>query len=139
MALSIYGRRRQRREDGGVTEFGFDTWWLTMETAILKHTADLVRENRGVRYIMRPDFLLNFLTLAPRAAEARETFSKVLPSLIGFRLSRRMDETMFHRLMRKVEEADDVDESRRAAMIATLSDELKSDFDKQYLSSLRAP
>ena len=53
-------------ETSRVTEFGWGTWWLTGETAIVKLTRDIVRQNKG-RYIMRPGFLLNFLTLAPSA------------------------------------------------------------------------
>jgi hypothetical protein len=96
MALAIYARRRQRRETSSVSKFGFETWWLTSESAILRHTKELVSSHRGARYMVRPDFLLNFLTLAPSAREARQTLGHVFPSVLGIRLSRRMKESAFH-------------------------------------------
>jgi hypothetical protein len=135
LALAVYGRRQARREEAKISEFGFETWWLTNETAILKHTGELVKENRDARYMMRPDFLLNFLTLAPSARQARAAFANVFPSLLGIKLARRMDEGAFHKIMQRVAEAESLDDARRAAKIASLSDRLKSDFRKQYATT----
>jgi hypothetical protein len=132
MALAVYGRRRSRREQSRVTEFGYETWWLTAEARILRHTRSLVREHRGAPYIMRADFLLNFMTLAPSAQDTKVTLGHVFPSLLGIRLSRRMNEDAFHGIMAKVRAAEEMDEARRAAAVAHLVDQLKSNFDKQY-------
>lgn len=137
MALAIYARRRQRREESSVSEFGYDTWWLTSESAILRHTKDIVRLHRGARYMMRPDFLLNFLTLAPSSIEARETLSHVFPSVLGIRLSRRMKETTYHGILGKVKEAAGFEDARRAAAIADATNRLKGDFWKQYRVQLQ--
>lgn len=132
MALSIYARRRQRKEDRSVSEFGYETWWLTGESTILRHTAELVREHRGARYMMRPDFLLNFLTLAPNSREAQKTLGHVFPSVLGIRLSRRMKESTYHGILSKVKEAAGFEDARRASAIADASNRLKGDFWKQY-------
>lgn len=132
MALAIYARRRQRREKSSVKEFGYETWWLTGESAILRYTRDLVRENHGARYIMRPDFLMNFLTLAPNVEEARRTLGHVFPSVLGIRLSRRMKEETFKQVMGRVKEASEFEDARRAAAIAEASDRLKGEFWRQY-------
>jgi hypothetical protein len=137
MALTVYGRRARRREDSKVSEFGYETWWLTSEAAILKHTADLVKSHRGIRYMMRPDFLLNFLTLSPTATDARRTLGHIFPSMLGIRLSRRMNEDAFHAIMGKVAEAQQFEDARRAAAIAGLSDKLKGNFNKQYATQFR--
>ncbi|MEU0508139.1 hypothetical protein [Amycolatopsis sp. NPDC006125] len=131
MALAVYGRRNKRRESSTVSEFGYQTWWLTGETSILKHTRPLVREH-GSRYVMRPDFLLNFFTLAPKAADARSAFSAVFPTSLGVRLGRRIDSGTFHKIMEKVGAAEDMDEARRTAAIARICDQLKSDFNREY-------
>ncbi|QGF22613.1 hypothetical protein [Raineyella fluvialis] len=99
LASAVYGRRVKRREDASATEFGLSTWWLTGETSILRHTRDLVRKHNA-QYMMRPDFLLNFLTLAPKAADVRTTFKNVFPGLLGVSLGRRMDVDAFHEVMR---------------------------------------
>lgn len=132
MALAVYGRRSRRREESRVTEFGYETWWLTTETRILQHTRRLVRDHRGAPYIMRADFLLNFMTLAPSVQDARATLGHVFPSLLGIRLSRRMNEDAFHAIMAKVRTAEDWDDARRTAAIAGLVDQLKADFRKRY-------
>lgn len=131
LALAVYGHRKRRKETSSVSEFGYATWWLTSETKILKHTREVVREHRA-RYVMRPDFLLNFLTLAPSAATARKTFASVFPSLLGIKLARRMNVDTFDDIMDSVAEAADLDDARRAAEIAKSLDKLKSDFTRQY-------
>ncbi|MFJ2209031.1 hypothetical protein P8A21_20535 [Streptomyces poriferorum] len=131
LALAVYGHRKRRKETSSVSEFGYATWWLTSETKILKHTREVVKEHRA-RYVMRPDFLLNFLTLAPSAATARKTFASVFPSLLGIKLARRMNVDTFDDIMDSVAEAADLDEARRAAVIAKSLDKLKSDFTRQY-------
>ncbi|WP_431965698.1 hypothetical protein [Actinacidiphila sp. bgisy160] len=131
LALAVYGHRAAKKETSSVSEFGYATWWLTSETAILKYTRGIVREHRA-RYVMRPDFLLNFLTLAPSAADARQTFKSVFPSLLGIKLARRMKLETFNQIMDSVAEAVNLDEARRSAEIAKSLDKLKSDFARQY-------
>ena len=65
-------------------------------------------------------------------ADAVETMRHVFPSLLGVSLSRRMRGDTFHEILGKVREAEDMDEARRSAAIATLVDKLKSSFSKQY-------
>lgn len=89
LALSVYGHRNRERERAADREFGYRTWWLTNESAILKHTHDLA-EGHGARYILRPDFLLNFLTLAPAASESRQAFANVFPTLLGMTLGKQI-------------------------------------------------
>ncbi|MFC7592474.1 hypothetical protein ACFQYP_58705 [Nonomuraea antimicrobica] len=132
MALAIYGNRKKRRETSRVSEFGYSTWWLTAETAILKYTRDIVSSN-GARYVMRPDFLLNFLTLAPTASQARQAFASVFPSLLGIKLARRMHADAFNKIMDTVAEAVDLDDARKTVVISRAIDKLKSDFARQYI------
>jgi len=136
--LAVYGKRRRGRETSSTSEFGYRTWWLTGETRILRHTMDIVRENNNARYIMRPDFLLNFLTLAPAASQARAAFASVFPSLLGMTLSRRMPEKPFKQILSKVAEAELMDDARRSAAMSKYADQLKGDFEKQYMSATDA-
>jgi hypothetical protein len=81
---------------------------------------------------MRPDFLLNFLTLAPSAEQARKTFSAVFPSMLGITLAKRMSDDTFKEIMDQVRDAAELSDGRRLAAIATLSDRLKGELYKQY-------
>jgi hypothetical protein len=132
LALAVYGKRRQRGETSRVTEFGWGTWWLTGETRILRLTWDIVEKN-SARYIMRPEFLLNFLGMAPSAEKARKAFSSVFPSMLGIQLARRMPIDAFNKIIDKAAEAEGLDDARRTVEIAKLTNKLKSDLSNQYL------
>ncbi|MEM6275073.1 MAG: hypothetical protein AAF735_07525 [Myxococcota bacterium] len=132
MALSVYAHRRHAGETATVSEFGYRTWWLTGETSILKYTRETVRQH-GSRYMMRPEFLLNFISMAPSMVKVRTAYRRVFPSVLGVRLASRVREDVFRGMMKKVQEAADVEDGRMAAMISEYSDRLKSDFDKRYV------
>jgi hypothetical protein len=125
LALSVYGRRKKRREHSKISEYGYRTWWLTGESVILEFTKDLVDKN-GSRYIMNPDFLVKFLTLAPSVSEVRKSYRNIFPSLLGLRLARRVDEAELNNVISKVKEADELDEGSRTSKISILSDNLKT-------------
>jgi hypothetical protein len=131
LALAVYGRRQRRKETSRVTEFGWGTWWLTGETSILKLTREIVNRHGG-RYIMRPEFLLNYLTLAPSAHDARRDFADIFPSMLGIQLSKRMTPAAFNEFMDRIREAEGLEEGRRVVEMSKLTNQLKSDFNRQY-------
>lgn len=134
LAHAVYERRRLQKEAASTNEFGFSTWWLTGETSILRYTSTLVGANRNARYVMRPEFLLNFVTLAPSAETSRRAFASIFPTLLGIRLAKRLDVKAFHAVMEKVEDASKMDDDRRSAAIAGIVDRLKGNFTRDYLS-----
>lgn len=89
LALAVYGRRKQRKEHSGQNQYGYRTWWLTGESRILEYTRELMKAE-GSRFIMRPDFIVRFLAIAPSAAEIRHSYATIFPSLLGIRLARRV-------------------------------------------------
>lgn len=135
LATAVYAMRVRSKEDASASEFGYRTWWLTGERGVVQKSRDLIRKS-GAGYAMRPEFLLNFMALAPNLAEIRETYRAVFPTLMGIRLARRMDEKVFHKLLDRVKDAADLEPGRRQAAISELSDQLKADFRKRYAVSL---
>lgn len=133
--LAVYGHRHRNNESSSTTDFGYQTWWLTNETRILDHLHQLIVSQGGLKFIMRPDFLLNFLTLAPAAATVRKTYSSVFPTLLGITLSRRLPAEEYDKLLSKTLELSQLSESRKSAEIANLVDKLKGDQLKKYVSS----
>jgi hypothetical protein len=131
LALAVYAKRRRGGELGGGNPYGYGTWWLTKEFRIRAETAELVRAE-GARFLMIPEFLLNFIALAPTTAEVSRTFAGVFPTRLGIRLSNRMREDVFKDAMAKAREAGEVNEARLHARLAELSDELKGDRFKRY-------
>lgn len=139
LACAVYGNRLKRNESGTDIEFGYRTWWLTNEARILRSSRELVSKYDGARYMMRPDFLLNFLAFAPQATEVRQSFANIFPSTLGVQMSRRMDERTFHDIMRQIKEAEQYDDGRRMAIMAGCADKLKSDFERRYAFELDEP
>lgn len=125
MVLSVYGKRRSLGEEKRANPYGYRTWWVTQETTVRRVTRDLVRE-RGSDYMMRPEFLADFLALAPKAGDIRGAYSAIFPTLLGIRLSNRVREEAFHDLMRRVRDVVAVDEARARVMMSQYSDRLKS-------------
>jgi hypothetical protein len=136
LALCVYARRRRSDELGGGNPYGFTTWWLTKESRIRAETAELVREE-GARFIMVPEFLLNFIALAPSAADVRNAFANVFPTRLGIRLSNRMREEVFKDTLLKAKDAAKASPERLAAKLADLSDQLKGDRFRKYETSFR--
>jgi hypothetical protein len=58
-----------------------------------------------------------------------------MPSLLGIQLSNRMREDIFHDVMGRMADANQVDDSRAEVMMGNLSNQLKGDFFKQYETS----
>ena len=131
MVLSVYGKRRATGEEHKTNPYGYRTWWLTHETRVRGATVDLVRE-RGFQYIMRPEFLLNFIALSPTTEEIRRAYEAIFPTLLGVKLSNRMRGDLFHELMQKVTNTMSVDDARARVMMEEYSNLLKGDSYKQY-------
>lgn len=131
MTYAVYARRSLNRERAFHNQFGYKTWWLTGERRVLKHTEILVKRY-GAGYMIRPEFLLNFISLAPSAAQIRKTYQEIFPSKLGIQLARRVDSATLSSVLDKAKSAFNLDPARRDAAIADLSDTLKADFLKSY-------
>lgn len=133
--LAVYGKRADIDDVNRPNRFGYRTWWLTHEARVRQQTGEIVQRH-GAGYIIRPEFILNFIALSPTAAEVHQTYKSVFPSLLGVRLSNRMREEVFHDVMNKLNEVKQVDESRMRVMVADYSNRLKADNFKQYEAQL---
>lgn len=129
--IAVYGNRRKIREEHKPNIYGYRTWWLTHEAKVLSVTQDLVRA-KGAPYIIRPEFILNFVALSPTTEEVRRSYNTIFPTLLGVRLSNRMREDVFHDVMRRAKEVKRVDEARAAVMMSEMSNQLKGDSYKTY-------
>jgi hypothetical protein len=136
LAMAVYKHRSRGNESATYDGFGLRTWWLTKETQVLSHTVDLVRGNRDVPYIMRPEFILNFVLLAPKAGEARAAMRNLLPSSSGLQLGKHVDKPTMQKLLAAVDEWKDMPPERVATKLKQSVDQLKRDRFKRYLHNL---
>lgn len=123
---AVYGQRKANKEYSTFPEFGYQTWWLTQESRIQRATAELVKAE-GAKFIMRPEFLLNFFSLAPSVSEVRDTFKTIFPSVMGIQMGNRLPDEVFHKVLERVDEWKDHDKGRISAKTRSLCDRLKAE------------
>jgi len=123
---SIYGFRRKGKERSTFPEYGFQTWWLTQESRVQRHTGDLVQK-QGAKYIMRPEFLLNFFSLSPSVRDIRDSYKSIFPSVMGLQMGNRLPDKLFHKVLEQVEQWKEQEGGIVAAKIKALCDKLKSE------------
>lgn len=136
--LRIYARRENGGEHGRGNPFGFRSWWLTKETAVLSAAGPIIAKKRA-QFWMRPEFVLNYIALAPSKQKIMESYQTVFPSLLGVRLSNRLRPEVVAEYEARIREAAALSEARARAVVVELSDRLKSDRLKRYLHNLDSP
>ena len=134
MVYATYSQRRKHKESAIYDGFGYRTWWLTKETQVLNFTGALVMKEGGVPYIMRPEFILNFIVLAPKAAHVRETFRELLPTTAGLQLGQHLRPETMQQLLAGTEEWASLSPERVSVIIGDRINRLKYDRYKQYTS-----
>ncbi|MYA73390.1 MAG: hypothetical protein F4Y27_01745 [Acidimicrobiaceae bacterium] len=117
------------------SEFGYQTWWLSSgEGAAVRAMAHA--DHGTTRILMRPEFLEKFILLSPSAAQARQSMSDFLPSLLGIKIARRVAEDDYHKMMDSLKEAESLETGGRAAKIADFTDRLRTarhgELDEQF-------
>jgi hypothetical protein len=135
MVLAVYARRRKGKEVAKYDGFGLRTWWLTKEFRVLAYTGEIVREHDGIPYIMRPEFLLNFLTLAPKGADGAAA-QQLLPSHVGLQLGQHLPSVHMQRILKEIENWKDLPPERIEVKVSDAVDRLKYDRVKRYESNL---
>lgn len=136
MVYATYSQRRKHKESANYDGFGYRTWWLTKETQVLKFTGALVMKEGGIPYIMRPEFILNFVTLAPKAAHVRKAFRELLPTTVGLQLGQHLKPEVMHQLLAETEEWASLTPERVSVMIGDKINRLKFDRYKQYTTNI---
>lgn len=137
LVYGVYGLRKKNNEIGTVSEYGLKTWWMTNQIRVLRHTHSVVEEKRS-QYIMRPEFILNFIAMSPNCEDARASFQGVLPSTFGIQLGNRLKDDVFHSVLSDVRQWKDYSPGRITTLMSDLSDKLKSDRLKRYDQNLQS-
>jgi hypothetical protein len=134
LVYGIYGQRSKNKETNKASEFGLKTWWVTNQTRILKHTTNVVKKYNS--YMMRPEYILNFISMSPGCENVRDSFTNIFPSVFGIQLGHRLKEDAFHKVMSDVQQWKEYEPGRITALMSDLSDRLKADRLKRYQNTL---
>jgi hypothetical protein len=130
--LRVYQRRMIHSETSPANPFGFRTWWLTQDSKVRRAAVNVVAAHHGQRFMMNPDFLLNFILFVPSLSEVEKSYRTIFPSVLGIQLSNRMNSERFKEVIKSANEIWAVDEARAQAMVTGLVDSLKGDMVKVY-------
>ena len=130
--LRIFQRRRETGEESPGNPFGFQTWWLTQDGKVRRAAASASIRRSGARFMMRPEFLLNYISLAPEHEEVVKSYRSIFPSVMGVRLSARLPDQTLEKVLDQAAEVAAYDDERAGAMITTYLDKLKGDQLKVY-------
>ena len=125
--LSVFALRDKNGEKGEAGVFGYRTWWLSKDFT----TQRAVTKCFGTRYptscYIRPDFLLNYIALAPSSGQANQVFDKMFPTLMGVTLSRHVPQELSNLVHDEIKEHSDKGAARVGAVLRSLADRLKTD------------
>jgi len=136
MCFAVYAQRAHGGEHATYDGFGLRTWWLTKETSLLQRTGAIVQEHGGTPFIMRPEFLLNFLSSSPKVAEIDPVVRELLPSHVGLQIGQHLSSGHMHKLLGHVDDWKALPNARREIRITDAIDRLKYDRLKRYENNL---
>lgn len=130
--LKIYKRRLLQNEGSPANPFGYRTWLLTHDQGIRKAASEVVKKNAGKKFVMRPEFLLNFIAFTPSKREVAESYASIFPTSLGISLSNRMDSNTLKKVLEQSNELHKMDDARAASIVTGYMEHLKGDMSKAY-------
>jgi hypothetical protein len=140
LILTLYAIREKQNEAASASIFGYKTWWLSKDTLTSKAVNEILAERYPVSCYMRPDFLFNYISLAPRRAQIHESYGKMFPTLVGVNISFHLPNEIVQCVHSCLKEHETRNPARRSAILVSLAERLKSDprvrtrsFVKHYL------
>ena len=87
---------------------------------------------------MRPDFLYNYIALAPTKVQIDDSFMDFFPTMLGVNLSTFLPDYVSTSIHRYLKEHEDQSETRKISRISELVDDLKQNpnhLNPQYVNS----
>jgi hypothetical protein len=130
--LRVHEARELEDKVGG-NHFGYRNWWLTQETLSSAAAAAVFPRRRKNIYVMRPQFLVNYIAYNPTTAEVRESLRTIFPSNHGIRLSNRIDQSTLDKVLKHLRDANAADPARAHALVAEYGDALKSENVREFV------
>ena len=128
--LTVHSLRDRDNELGTTGIFGYYTWWLTSDVTTQKAAIAAAGEKYGRTCYMRPDFLYNYISLAPQKGQIEESFRHLFPTLLGVSLSWELPLEVTREIHKFLKEHKEASNGRLKGVIRELIDNLKQAPDK---------
>ncbi len=126
LILAVYDFREKRNEKSDRGMFGYKTWWLSKDVITHKILVKLLNKNIVSCYI-RPDFLYNYISLAPKRPEVDEIFKTMFPGLIGVNISFNLPHEIITFVHQQITQHKDKNPTILRASIVNLTERLITD------------
>lgn len=135
--LLVNAMRAKNNEAGTGGIVGFKTWWLSKDVVTQRAIDRAFGNKYSVSCYLRPDFLYNYISLAPTRAEVDSAYRELFPSLLGVNISSHLPHGVVDFVQKKVAEHETKNPARIKAVLRSLADGLKTDSRFQSREYLR--
>lgn len=129
LILKVHQLRARGNEDGQGGILGQKTWWLSRDSLTLVTVKEVLGKKFDVSPYLRPDFLYNYIALAPSVSSIEELFGNLFPGFLGVTLSYHVKDDMMDTVSAFIRDKASKDEARVRSILRRLGNELKSDPD----------
>lgn len=130
LILTVNAIRESANEQGSEQTnpiFGYKTWWLSKDVTTQKALVKVFKDKYKVSCYMRPDFLYNYIALAPKKPAVDAAYRELFPTLIGVNISFHMPHEVIDSVNRLVSEHKSKNVGRLKALLHELGENLKAD------------
>lgn len=138
LILSIYALREKNNETSDTSIFGYKTWWLSKDTSTFRIVKKVLDEKFHVSCYMRPDFLYNYIALAPKQEEVKEVYDELFPSLLGVNLSYHLPNDVAEQVQKSINDHRDLPNYRKKSTLRKFTEQLKSDITLRKKKNLNS-
>lgn len=130
LILTVHAIREKNKEGSSATAgqiSGYRTWWLSKDTITQKAMLKVFGEKYSGGCYMRPDFLYNYVALAPRKSQVDATYRELFPTLIGVNISFHMPPEVVESVHKLIKDHNGKNNGRLRSLLHELGESLKSD------------
>jgi hypothetical protein len=135
--LTIYALRERDNELGTGSIWGYRTWWLSSDVITQRAAKVVFGDKYENGCYMRPDFLYNYISLAPSKSEIDSAFRELFPTLLGVNLSFHLPGDVTELIHGFVKDHKQKNPARVKAILRELADDLKQNPSRQTRERVR--
>lgn len=131
LILTMFGLREKNneRDAGGI--LGYRTWWLSKDTTTFEAVRAVLGYKYSVSCYMRPDFLCNYISLAPTKPQVDRAFHDMFPSMLGINISVNLPKEVSDVIHKEIRQHRDKNPTRLRSILHDLAERLKADPDSR--------
>ncbi|MEQ8909537.1 MAG: hypothetical protein RIC95_10120 [Vicingaceae bacterium] len=126
LILTIYGQREKNNETNSTSIFGYKTWWLSKDSLTYKSIAKKLSSKYPVSCYIRPDFLYNYISLAPSKSDVDDLYKELFPAMLGVNLSYHLPKEITDYVTKVLRDHSDKNDKRVKSIIRRLTEDLKA-------------